>query len=398
MASFNKNKNKCALIIHSDLNNSGGAEDFCVHVIEILQGNGFHVTVVHSGNSIDIKTINKRYGVLLKRKKLNCITAFPFNIFPNLFKRLILLRYSFVLRYAAKMIKHFDIIIGTFGEVPIYSKKVIQIGHVPLFFFDKQSLQNLGVNSNNPLTWFLRVIYVIAARAVANWSRAAVCSNMLLANSQWTKRQFIKRYIKITSKVLYHGVNIKKSTRDILRKKFSKRYNNFVMIGRLSSFKRYEFAIKIISALRNQGHNIKLLIFGNGQGSYANQIQEIAKKNKYIKVFNSHTKVRMENEILKHKWGIHAAINEHYGLAPIELQRLGCVTFVHKSGGPLEVIKNKNLVYNNKNQAIKKINIMLNDEKLAKETQKKQYLITNNHTKENFKKQFCQELKKYKRF
>ena len=41
---------------------------------------------------------------------------------------------------------------------------------------------------------------------------------------------------------------------------------------------------------------------------------------------------------------------------------------------------------------------MLNDEKLAKETQRKQYLITNNHTKENFKKQICQELKKYKRF
>jgi glycosyltransferase involved in cell wall biosynthesis len=30
--------------------------------------------------------------------------------------------------------------------------------------------------------------------------------------------------------------------------------------------------------------------------------------------------------------------NEHFGIAPAELQRAGCITFVHRSGGPMEIV------------------------------------------------------------
>jgi glycosyltransferase involved in cell wall biosynthesis len=67
----------------------------------------------------------------------------------------------------------------------------------------------------------------------------------------------------------------------------------------------------------------------------------------------------MEQLIAGQRWGLHCAEFEHYGLAPLELQRLGCVTFVHDSGGQAEAVIDAGLKYRDVDDAVRKMDVVM---------------------------------------
>jgi glycosyltransferase involved in cell wall biosynthesis len=70
-------------------------------------------------------------------------------------------------------------------------------------------------------------------------------------------------------------------------------------------------------------------------------------------------------EMAQHRYGIHAMENEHFGIAPAEIQRAGCITFVHNSGGPREIVgEHQLLVFDSVEDAADKIVNVLTDPSL----------------------------------
>ena len=68
------------------------------------------------------------------------------------------------------------------------------------------------------------------------------------------------------------------------------------------------------------------------------------------------------------RYGIHGMENEHFGMAVAELQRAGCVTFVHNSGGPVEIIGGREeQLYRDEEEAAAKIDAVLSSEVLQTE-------------------------------
>jgi glycosyltransferase involved in cell wall biosynthesis len=67
-------------------------------------------------------------------------------------------------------------------------------------------------------------------------------------------------------------------------------------------------------------------------------------------------------EMTRHRYGIHTMEEEHFGIAPAEIQRAGCITFVHNSGGPAEIVGgHPQLVFNTVQEAADKIERVLTD-------------------------------------
>ena len=56
------------------------------------------------------------------------------------------------------------------------------------------------------------------------------------------------------------------------------------------------------------------------------------------------------------RYGIHLNRDEHFGIAPAELMASGCIVFVHKSGGQVEIVgRDPRLCYSSDEEAADKI-------------------------------------------
>ena len=184
-------KKKC-LVIHSNLYDFGGAELFAVRAINTLIQLGFHVDLLHCGKNIDAKAIGNWSGISIKEENLSIIEAFPF--FQKFLKKkkLSLLRYALALRAAKTRVHEYDMVFSSYGELTIKGKVNFQFIHVPLFFYDFESLSYLGQNSDSWIKNTLRKFYVKTSRFIACWDRKTVETIPALANSKWTMSQAVR--------------------------------------------------------------------------------------------------------------------------------------------------------------------------------------------------------------
>jgi glycosyltransferase involved in cell wall biosynthesis len=63
------------------------------------------------------------------------------------------------------------------------------------------------------------------------------------------------------------------------------------------------------------------------------------------------------------RFGIHGMLDEHFGIAPAELLRAGCIVFVPDSGGQVEIVgDHPELRYDSDDDAVEKICQVLADQ------------------------------------
>jgi glycosyltransferase involved in cell wall biosynthesis len=385
---------KSALVIHGDIYRFGGAENFAVKLIRILLDHEINVTLLHSGGALDDARIRNQFGVELKSSSVRFIQAQPFDRLPGIFNQALLLRYAFVLRQAQKCADKYDFVIGTYGEVPINARNIIQAVHIPFFFFDRESLRYLSQVQTSSIRHLIRIAYVITARVIAGWSRDKVSRHLLITNSRWTAGQFQRHYPQARIETIYHGVTTKifAGHNDYLT--HSQRNNTIVTIGRVVPFKRVHLAIQIIDGLRARGHqDLSLLIIGSGTGKYADEIADMQASRPYVNWLRDLPRLEMERLVAQQRWGLHTAEYEHYGLSPLELQRLGCVTFVHDSGGQVEPVKEPNLKYQNLSDAIDKMDKIIRNPAQSQRLFESLPTIVMKHTTEEFQYRFINRIR-----
>jgi len=352
---------KNALVIHGDIYGFGGAENHAIKVVKILEELGFNVTVLHAGGALDAPRIYKQMGIQLDPARVRFLQAEIFRRHPGWFANSLLMRYAFVLRESRRHVKSADLVVGTYGETPVDARVLVQSMHIPLFFFDRESLGYLGVQRPKPSVLAVRVVYVLAARLISRWSRRAVERGVMLTNSKWTGAQFKRHYPQGRVETIYHGALTRIDYSSPHYLPFEARSNTIVIVGRVVQFKRVAMAIEIVDGLRALGHSLELLIIGGGSGAYADSISREVAARPYVQWLRDLPRDEMERLIAQQRWGLHCAEFEHYGLAPLELQRLGCVTFVHDSGGQAEAVSDAALKYSDLQDAIFKIDRVMSD-------------------------------------
>ena len=356
---------KKALVIHGDIYGFGGAENHAIKIIKILEELDFDVTVLHAGGALDAPRIHKQVGISLDPVRVRFQQAQVFVRHPTWFENSLLMRYAFVLREARGLAESADLVVGTYGETPLEARVLVQSMHIPLFFFDRESLGYLGVQNPKRLMLAIRKAYVLAARLIGGWSRQAVERGVMLTNSKWTGAQFRRHYPAGRVETIYHGAHTRIDSTSPQYLPFEERANTVVLVGRVVPFKRVHLAIEIVDGLRARGHAVELLIIGGGGGAYADSIAEMLAARPHAQWRRDLPRDDMEQLIARQRWGLHCAEFEHYGLAPLELQRLGCVTFVHDSGGQAEAVSDDTLKYRDVDDAIRNIDQVMTDKDLA---------------------------------
>lgn len=342
------------LIVHSDIGAFGGAEFVALRIAEAMQNDFESVTIMHSGKALDCDVIQARFDLRLDPRKVafDCVPIAA--LLPAKLGNWALIRYALALRRAARVAHEFDTVVTTYGECPFDHPRAAQYIHYPLFFGDRVALERLGARVREGLHAFTRELYVSLARRIAKWNAIGIRQHTVIANSHWTAGEFRERYGEAYCHVAYPGASIALNSAEL--PSFESRSNEFVVLGRIVAGKRLELAVEIVRRLREaHGLDVRLNIVGNVSRAYRKHLRKLLRAGSWVSWHAGMSRREMERFISTRKWGLHCFPFEHYGIAPAELQRLGCLVFVPDEGGQREIVTQPELRYRGVADAVEKI-------------------------------------------
>lgn len=149
---------------------------------------------------------------------------------------------------------------------------------------------------------------------------------------------------------------------------WANRCNQIVSIGRIHREKSVNRTIRILVELKEKHPAIQLQIVGAADcdEAYFEEFQQLLNEHTdWVTWHSNMPRAEMIELIENSRYGIHGMENEHFGMAVAELQRAGCVTFVHNSGGPVEIVGERSeQLYRDEQEAVAKIDAVLSSEEL----------------------------------
>ena len=182
--------------------------------------------------------------------------------------------------------------------------------------------------------------------------------NLTLVNSDWIGDK-VREWHGIESTTLYPPVS-----GEFPEVPWQNREDGFVCIGRISPEKELDDIIDILACVRKQGHDIHLHLIGSpDHPRYYKRIVRRAKANpSWLFINKNPSRDELVRLVATHRYGIHGMKEEHFGMAVAEMVRGGCIVFVPRGGGQLEIVGNDDrLLYGSVEEAVSKIHPVLKD-------------------------------------
>ncbi len=381
-----------AVVVHLTFEQAGGAEAYCLRVVEILQQRFDEVVVFHTGPAPDVERLQTWFGTRLDSGKVRFeavrVPRMVDTLRSALGTRLVLLDYGFLLRHVRRHAAGADLLISTWAELPVRAKRVIQTVHIPQYVTDNESFFYNGAAPKSGASRLLWIAYMQVAKFLTGYNDRVIGDHLTIVNSKWSADQFRRHYRARDVRPLYFGVDIALKPDDPRWVPFERRENNFVIIGRVAPSKRVETAIEIVDRLRALGHDVGLHIIGVAEEPYATDVRELVATRPWVRWHVDLDRQALQSLVVRQKWGIHCYHYEHYGFAPAELQALGCITFIHVSGGQQEIVRNPAQRYTTVGDAVDKIDAAMRSPELQRTLLSDGEVSARLHTIEAFRKYF----------
>lgn len=115
--------------------------------------------------------------------------------------------------------------------------------------------------------------------------------------------------------------------------------------------------VDIVRRLRQAGHDLRLVICGKRTDpAYEREVaRAVAEAGPWAELHLDLDRTALVALMARSRYGLHTMIDEHFGIAVAELVRMGCVTFVHDSGGAREIVADPRLCFTTEEQAVDRI-------------------------------------------
>jgi alpha-1,2-mannosyltransferase len=320
-----------AVVLHHNLNNPGGEAALAIHTIESLHKMGYEVDLV-TVQKPNFEIIFKTYGRRLPIKNVRYL--FPFKInYLGIYQRLL----TFAFRYS--YFDDADIIINTNGDnlpynVPYRIVCMLYV-HFPISLLTSQGFSNTKYNRSKLWKTYYKP-YQLMAKALIK--RALARSNVILANSVFTKNALAMAYPGIKANVLYPPVDIDRFSAAYHSKS---REAKVLIISRFSPEKQLD---KIISLAQIVDNNITFQLIGllsPANRQYFNSIRERIKhhglQHRIILTPNATNEELIQAMSLCSTY-LHTMEGEHFGISIIEAMAAGLTPIVPSYGGCTEII------------------------------------------------------------
>lgn len=348
-------------VVHPNLNLEGGAEYVTLEIVQAL--NQAHEVELITFENPDVESLNSFYDADLEydfsvRKPkgsfvLRYLKGFGFKVRNNLIKR-----------YAKSCKDDYDLLVSGMDEAD-FGTSGFQYIHFPesvneqLFHETGEVSTDLTRNSGIGLYR----LYIEAVDRFFKEDPEGVERNKTVCNSSFTKEVYQKVFDKECS-----VVNPPVSLEIQDPKGFDERENGFVCVGKVNPSKGQKEVIELMDEIV-ENHDTHLHIVGSiGDSNYCREVKKMAEKRDYAQVEGRVDRERLKQLITSHRYGIHNFSGEHYGLAPAEMVKGGCIPFVPSRGGPRDIVDGREeLLFSNPRETSSKIESVLENRELQKE-------------------------------
>jgi len=198
---------------------------------------------------------------------------------------------------------------------------------------------------------------------ISGYSFERMRNNLTLANSRWAVGEL--NNAGMAGEVLYPP-----APGDFPDVPWEQRQDAFVCTGRLVPYKRQDWVVDTLALVRRAWPSLELHICGSvPDAGYLQRLERTARaRGPWVRIHYDLSRGDLAALLSKCRYGIHACIDEHFGIAPAEMACAGCIPFVHASGGQVEIVdEDPRLCFTTAEDAAAKILAVLRDRKLQDE-------------------------------
>jgi glycosyltransferase involved in cell wall biosynthesis len=334
----------------------GGSERVTLSIAEALQEDhdvSLITTRTHN-DRVDLDRLNSFCDTAVDAEKVKVIEA-PLPEFLR--TNFAALRGSVFAKFSRRLVPEFDVMFSTYGAMD-FGVGGIQLIHDPLFSHELH--RRLTPFPKGPRGWFyrdslLRKAYLGFSQRLAGSSEEGIRKNLTLVSSEWTGR-IVRDFYGVDTLTVYPPVAGK-----FPEMAWSNREDGFVCAGRWSIEKRMERVVRILGEVRKRGAKIHLHLIGSGgDPRYVGSLRQLCRENWEWVFMEEGTDSQAKTHLMtRHKYGISGRENEPFGIAVAEMVKAGCIVFVPNGGGQTEIVDHPMLTFNDKEDAVRKIEAVL---------------------------------------
>ncbi len=334
-----------AAILHPALRGSGGSEGTAAWLAEALKET-CRATLVSIG-PVDLARLDAVYGTHLGPDRIKTVSL---PLPRGLGRRFDALRSYRLGRWAKARSAEFDIMISSYNVMD-FGRPGLQ--YINDFSFDDGLRRSLHPAETGGLLGAahrrtaLRSLYLRFGRALSRQSEAGWRRNTTYACSAWVK-EVLGRSLDLQSAVLYPPVPA-----EFADGPWEERENGFVVLARLRPEKQVERTIAILDEVRRAGHDVHLHILGDGDDPrYSDRLQKLCRASggwARLEGFAAGEKKRAF--LAGHRFGISGCRNEAFGIGVAEMAAAGCLVWVPRGGGQVEIVAHDDLIYEDDGKA-----------------------------------------------
>jgi glycosyltransferase involved in cell wall biosynthesis len=347
-------------VVHPRLRNTGGGNLMAAWTLEALCPD-FDVSLA-TLEPVDYTAVNVSFGTKLREGDFEVQVAPPGyqRILRNMPTQGALLEICLSMRWAQDLDRQgrYDVLYGTSNEMDFH-RRGVQYVNFPWFYLPRPDVE---------LRWFHRIpgflrMYRRSCLALARATPLGLRRNVTLANSRFVVGR-IKKAHGTGARVIFPPV-----PGDFVERPFEQRRLAVAAIGRVHSTKRWDMAVHIVELVRRRGHKLELTLIGHGDDvAYGRRLEALAATRPWFRWLRDLSRTELLAELSQHRYGIHPMAEEHFGIAPAELQRAGCIPFVHNSGGQVEIVGgDTRLTFNSVEDAARRIALVIENPTLELE-------------------------------
>jgi glycosyltransferase involved in cell wall biosynthesis len=339
------------LFVQPSLQPPGGGNGVAAWMLQALKDE-YDVTV-YTWWPVDVELINRFWGTSMRADDFRATRV------PTWLRRIVdapplplaMLRTAVMLNAVRRHLTDYDIAVTANNEAD-FGKVGVQYVHYPWNMFPRPAVD---------LRWyhrgFLLAPYYRLCVGLSGFSADSMRRNISLVNSDWTGRQAWTRY-GIASRTVYPPVTMAASPLA-----WEARATEFVCIGRIAREKQLERVLDVMTAVHAAVPSVRLHLVGtNDDGRYYRRIVErIRAAGDWVQLHENLSRAELATLVGGVRYGIHGMREEHFGMAPAEMVRAGCIVWVPDGGGQVEIVGDARLTYGSIEEGVAKITRTLGD-------------------------------------
>ncbi len=344
---------KRVAVVHPSVRPHGGGQSVAAWTLEALRDTC--ALSLLTWDTVDYEGVNRTFGTSLRPGDFQVHTS------PGLVRGMAgflpwrgsNLTTSLLIRQLQQLdrLARYDVIVGTHDEMD-FGRRGIQYVHYPHAYRSPPATEH---------RWYHRppgalALYGWLCQRIAPITREGLRRNLTLANSRFIAARVAEVY-GMPSVVVHPPVP--GGFPDV---PWDAREEGFACLGRLAPVKQLTDAVEIIAGVRARGHAVRLHVIGTPEDrQYETRLRDLARAHAdWMTLHVNLPREAMVALVARQKYGLHAQVGEHFGIAVAELVRAGCLTFVARPGGPVEIVGDEpRLTFGSAAEAVERIDDVL---------------------------------------